>query len=112
MMLIINEMTVEVRQLSIDKGWRRADGTSDTSFAEYIALAHSGLSEALEAWRDKKYTTVVENGKPEGVGSELADVLIRVLDMADVFNIDLSLEYNTKMAYNKTRAYRHGGRTL
>jgi NTP pyrophosphatase (non-canonical NTP hydrolase) len=50
--------------------------------------------------------------KPEGVGSELADVLIRLLDMADVFGLDLTFEYERKVAYNRTRAHQHGGRTL
>lgn len=43
---------------------------------------------------------------------KLADVFIRLLDMVDVYDFDLEAEYERKMAYNRTRPYRHGGRTL
>lgn len=50
--------------------------------------------------------------KPEGVPSELADVLIRLLDMAERAGVDLFKEYRTKMDYNWQRSYRHGGKAL
>lgn len=140
----IEEMTIEVRMVNIDKGWRSAAGGPGTNtFGDYIALLHSEVSEALEAYRDHRLADATKRPrcsyspceafgeyvgpglgcvdprhtadtppKPEGVGSELADVLIRLLDMADVFGIDLEAEYRRKIAYNRGREFQHGGRTL
>lgn len=48
--------------------------------------------------------------KPLGVASEAADIFIRLLDFCETWNIDLEDEYEKKMAYNRTRAVRHGGK--
>lgn len=46
--------------------------------------------------------------KPEGVPSELADVVIRVLDFCYTEGIDLETIIEEKLAYNATRARLHG----
>ena len=48
--------------------------------------------------------------KPVGFDSELADILIRVADLADEFDVDLADAVDRKMRYNATRAFRHGGK--
>lgn len=184
------QMTAEIREVNIEKGWRSPDGglCAGQTFGDYVALLHSEVSEALEAYRDHRLDDATErvappyrpiehpNGppamKPEGVGSELADTLIRLLDMCDVFGlkvfdmdmeladvspiplrgetfgdhiawlhhcaavliadsdgnlagflralvsvaerygINLTAEYERKIAFNRTRAFQHGGRTL
>lgn len=50
--------------------------------------------------------------KPEGFGSELADVLIRLLDTCERRGVNLAAEYERKVAYNRTRGHRHGGKNL
>lgn len=115
--MTLTEMASEVAELNKEKGWRDGNRT----FGEYVALLHSEVSESLEAYRDYGLDDATAGWapvpqavrpKPEGVGSELADVLIRLLDMSEAFGFDLEVEYRRKMAYNLTRSYRHGGKRL
>lgn len=86
--------------------------------AEKLALIHSEVSEALEEVRNAQSTTDLtvislgEGNKPEGFAVELADVLIRLLDLAAALNIDLADVVEVKMRYNDSRPYKHGGKTL
>lgn len=88
------------------------------SFGDDIALIHSEVSEALEAFRMVGVDGVHCNmprtpkGKPEGVPSELADIVIRVADVCGKYGIDLDEAVVEKLAYNATREYRHGGKHL
>jgi NTP pyrophosphatase (non-canonical NTP hydrolase) len=50
--------------------------------------------------------------KPEGVPVELADVLIRIFDIAGRWDIDLEAVVREKMAFNEGRPYKHGGRSI
>lgn len=78
---------------------------------EAIALCHSELSEALESWRNHEPVSWTDGaGKPQGVASEFADVIIRLGHYAEIFGINLSAEVERKLAYNATREYRHGGK--
>lgn len=51
-----------------------------------------------------------DNGKPEGIPTELADVIIRVLDYCGYAGIDIDAAISQKHEYNKSRPYRHGGK--
>jgi hypothetical protein len=48
--------------------------------------------------------------KPEGIPSELADIVIRVGDATAEYGIDLAQEILLKQAYNSTRPHKHGGK--
>ncbi len=81
--------------------------------AELLCLVHAEVSEALECIREgQMVTTFGVGGKPEGYPTELADIVIRVLDIAEAAGIDLEAEIIRKHEFNKTRPYRHGGKVL
>lgn len=115
-------MMQEVYENTVAKGWY----DKERSFGDMVALLHSEVSEALEAFRDRGLEAAEEHydvrcamgndcrctPKPIGVGSELADVFIRLLDTCHRYGIDLANEYEKKMTYNRTRPYRHGGKSL
>lgn len=101
------------------EAWQNAEdhGFHETkrSVPEALCLIHSEVSEALEAFREGSMVTYFggkDGKKPEGFGSELADILIRVLDTAEDEKIDLAHEVELKMAYNRTRPYMHGGKKI
>lgn len=74
---------------------------SKTILAEKICLIHSELSEGLEALRSD----------PDGngnLGEELADVVIRVMDLAEKYHLRVAEELIQKMILNKTREFKHG----
>jgi NTP pyrophosphatase (non-canonical NTP hydrolase) len=107
----IRELQKQAHQTAKDKGWH----DKPRSVGDAIALMHAELSEALEAFRrtdSAGHTWTLNDGKPEGVPYELADVVIRIFDFCGRHNIDLEACIVTKMAYNETRPYRHGNKAL
>lgn len=107
----ISELMEESHTTAKEKGWWDEPRT----FAECIALIHSEASEGLEEWRngeDEIYFVKDKygNDKPEGIAVELADILIRVGDVSMHFGYELVRALELKLAYNKTRPHRHGGK--
>lgn len=110
----LNELRDMVHKHANEHGWWEGD---NENFLSKLCLVHSEVSEACEAFRESgpksiNFTWYNEerNNKPEGVPSEFADIIIRVLDMCGHWNIDIQAAVEEKEAFNRTREYRHGGK--
>lgn len=80
----------------------KAKGFEPRHFGVDIALIHSEASEALEAHRN--------NEGQERIAEELADIVLRVGVLSGDMGIDLEKAIVSKMAYNQSRPYKHGGK--
>jgi NTP pyrophosphatase (non-canonical NTP hydrolase) len=104
----IRELQKEIHSLAREKGWWDAE----RSPLEIHMLIVSEVAEATEAVRAGMHplTTNMMTGKPEGERSELADVVIRILDYYEHRGWNLGDDIELKHSFNKNRAYRHGGK--
>ena len=105
-----------------DGGWEAKN------FAEALMLVTSELSEALEAYRtglnvndpnivgDYVIAKIAGKGDKDNyiqnvkgsVGEEIADAIIRLLDISAGYELDIDFHVEAKLAYNATREHKHG----
>jgi len=134
----LNELAQEIHDNAVAHGWWDKEShevevngcgigvstePSDRNPFEVLALIHSEVSEVLEDLRkgfdpaDLHFEVKGEQGlsrkyvpgaKPCGVPSEMADIIIRVLDACAAWGIDIEQAMALKMDYNINRPYRHG----
>jgi NTP pyrophosphatase (non-canonical NTP hydrolase) len=81
----------------------------DPNVSEKIALLHSELSELLEVRRDG--TAEDPCAKVPSISNqaeEMADVAIRLMDLAEFLGVDLATAIEKKHEFNLTRPYKHG----
>lgn len=120
---MINELSKEIHQNNKAKGFYE----NEKNIGEMLCLIHSEVSEALECDRKGKYSErqpiALQNMMKEDdetfskmfsqlvkdtFQDELADIMIRVMDLAAFKGIDLEKHIELKMKYNSLRPYKHG----
>lgn len=69
-----------------------------------LALIHSEVSEALEEFRKQH--------RKDEFNEELADVIIRTLDLAASLGLDIADAVAAKVAKNRERSFKHDGRLI
>jgi NTP pyrophosphatase (non-canonical NTP hydrolase) len=90
------------------------DDDRRNSFVEELMHLAAELAEVFEAWRLYKDFDIHydEGGVPQGVGIELADVILGAFYNVGVHDIDIAQALMIKHNYNMTRDYREEGRQL
>lgn len=102
----MNKLAQEINQINIANGWnplKPSEWKHDYKVPGVLALIHSEVSEALEAFRKDDHLNFEE---------ELADAVIRVLDCAGGLKIDMDRAIAQKLMKNRKRSYRHGGKRV
>lgn len=96
--------SVTLKELSdrvLEQAKAKGFGTTpeEVNVAEKIALIHSEITEAYEAYRHKKL-----NG-PDGFTEEMGDAVQRILHLCAVLKVDIEGAILDKLDYNKGREW-------
>jgi NTP pyrophosphatase (non-canonical NTP hydrolase) len=92
----MKELAEEIHETAVEKGFWEG---GSRNFLEALMLIVSEAAEACEAYRKQ------QNDK---IPDELADIMIRTMDLAEGFGIDIQDAVVKKMEFNRTRPYKHG----
>lgn len=104
----------EIRAVNMANGWGQPDeayGSAAHHDIVKLALITTEVAEGIEAIR---HGNPPSDHVPEisGLEEELADVIIRALDTAESRGFNMDAAVALKLAYNRSRGYRHGGKVV
>jgi NTP pyrophosphatase (non-canonical NTP hydrolase) len=130
---MFNELAEKIHKNAVDHGFYDEE---KINIPEKLMLIVSELGEAMEAYRKEKYANIklfnakrmyVEKNEDiskiydqdlwdndflttikDSFEDEIADTIIRILDLCDYMKIDINKHIELKMKYNENRPYKHG----
>lgn len=98
--MTIENLVKVSHQYSRDKGfWDGLNPKDKLAISTKLMLIVTEVAECMEALRQEGFGNL---------GEEMADILIRVADLAGALDIDLQKEVKAKALRNSTRPYMHG----
>ena len=100
-----NRIAAAVQIISVSKGWWKGDRNN----GELLMLMVSELAEALEGLRHGNPTSE-HIAQFSAVEEELADVVIRIMDVAVARGWKVADAIVAKIEFNRGREYMHGGK--
>lgn len=116
----LNDIADEVYDIATSKGWHDNPNETEDQYVERCCNnLHDEVSELHTAWRENHLHDPCDKAdKMREIGTlpltcleeELADIIIRACDDAVHLGVDIEAVTLAKMAFNKTRPHRHGGK--
>lgn len=106
---VMEDLQREVHKSAVEKGfWEESDKKlGNYEISEKLLLIHAEISEAVEALRTgnppDKYVP-----KRSSFEVEMADAVIRMMDLAEAMNFSLAGAIIDKISANRSRPYKHG----
>ena len=102
------------------EAYREGGGVSEVWYEEKVQAYHKDgspiVSRGKPVWvvvvHEQQIADPAKPFKLCGVPSEIADLMIRAFDFAGEHKIDIERFVVEKMAYNKTRPFKHGNKAL
>lgn len=102
---LINELCADIYAANVEAGWYTDLTTGERvvrNMGEQLCLVHSEISEAMEGHRKGLQDDKLPHRKMIEV--ELADAVIRIMDIAGAHGMDLGGAIIEKLIYNAGRA--------
>lgn len=108
---LLNDLAEQTHKIQRDNGWwAERDQMLQYGFGIQARIALCGLAmtelaEAIEAVRKAKYGM-----EKDSFERELAGCIVRIMDIAGAYNLDIGRAYALELEACKARGHMHGGK--
>lgn len=113
----LNDLAEDISEMSEGNGFWDPDGVGDVGIIPLkLALVHDEVSEALQVHRDlyddsdPDPNTLLTDMQEDDFTEEIADVIIRSLDLCGYYGFNIGDTLLAKLDKNRSRPFKHGKR--